>query len=149
MASDIKLVIKNGWLLVFYVFEIGDEVDLDRAGKIITTDADRLQFKARKGDPFFGLKPPPLVLRQTSREYRIGDLPSHGTVIIRVWPFGAMSFEYRIPLPHDFSLQSLVDLRLKFAEEGGGEQFELDAGERVQRVIDTFGMLLRILVCQR
>jgi hypothetical protein len=113
-ASDTAAV--EGWLRIYVAFDWGDEIDLERARRLVPGSYQELP-RRRRTPSSFSYRPPPLHVRL---EPKALDLPELGdvdaTVGVTIFDFAAVSLSFSVP----FSLAptALVRLAGALAESG-------------------------------
>lgn len=123
----------GGQTLVLFAFDIGFQIDLDAAERIIRDATRKRVVRSRRPAPvWFDYAPPPLRLAEDSEPI---DLPSCATergVEMLVYDFGAALLTYRMPLPD--TLDQLPRLSAELYEQSA---LEADARARILRLIET------------
>ena len=141
MADTIQIT--KGVLRVYFVFEVGREINLEQAQQDLKDTRKMIapDMKAGRNMPFFGFDPPPLLVQQMLQtRLMLGEFPPAPKIELRLWPFGAVSVEYQIPLPAETTLDKLVELRSLVADD---EQLELDARTRTDALVKAIGTAIR------
>ena len=138
-----------GWASTMLAFDIGFQVDLDKAEPLFadpvssspnTAEATRKRaVRARRPAPvWFDYSPPPLLLTLVSEKLPVGPpelgLSTEGTVELLLYDFGAAVLTYRTPLPP--TLEQLPALACALHEHPG---LEADARGHLRRVLDLIG----------
>lgn len=93
-----------GWALTMLAFDVGFQVDLDKAEPLVQEATRRRVVRARRPAPvWFDYSPPPLLLVLSGDDLAIGppELAAkvHGSVELLLYDFGAALLTYRTPLP--------------------------------------------------
>lgn len=137
--SASSLTVKEGKLRVLFAFEIGRGVDVEAASKRVREvgTASVTQMKAKRGSPYFGFDPPPLLVQQvTSADFPFKAHRAERLVELRIWPFGVVSVEYTITITAGTSWTDVTEVRRLVSEQ---PQLELDARTRVTELVKTLG----------
>jgi len=93
----------SGNILLFYLFDVGDNIDLNRVkekGLVVTSD--------RHLSPFFKNYHVPLFFRMKSEHSYTVPVPDATCIFSKMYNFGVLSFCYRVPFE-----ESLEILKLK------------------------------------
>lgn len=126
----------GGRALVFFAFDIGFQVDLDRAAGMVREGTRRRVVRARRPAPvWFDYSPPPLQLTAEGDQIEIvrGVGPStEAATELLIYDFGAALMTYTLPLPA--TLDELPALGVALYDHAG---LEADARARVGRVLET------------
>ena len=101
------LIIEQGFLHAYRVFDVADEIDLDKAVKISKQAAVRLKLQ-REGSQFLEMPNPPVALLMGNRPLGLKGGPVSADVVARLFDHGAVSVQLRIPIPAGTSLAQLV-----------------------------------------
>src|SRR5262245_30657940 len=102
-------VFEKAQILCYRVFDVAEEIDLERARKLVTEESRRLKL-GREGSQYLELPNPPLAvdLGKRSLALRAGAVAVDAQV--RVYDHGAMSVQLRVPVPAGTTLSGLVPL---------------------------------------
>lgn len=101
----------TAYCYVYFAFDIGQLIDLNKAATVSDVDLSRKQVQPRKGvTSYFGYDPPPLVFkREINVSFGECDLKIIDTVQITLWDFGSISIAYTLSLPEQPTYQQLID----------------------------------------
>jgi len=97
-----------GQLIGLFSFDIGYEIDLDRARVLTDPGETDAQARRRAAPPYLAYASPPLRLRLGSRDVRLGDATVAAAVSAVIHDFGAVTVAFRMPL--DCAVTSLPPL---------------------------------------
>ena len=98
-----------GSCYVLLGFDLGFQIDLDAASKLMTETTERMTIIPRHRAPkHFEYRSKPLRVSQRADPVTIGEFATLGAVDLTVYDFGAVSFAYRIPFKTNLS--SLLEL---------------------------------------
>lgn len=141
-ASDPAAI--AGWASTMLAFDIGFQIDLDRAEHLLSgpasAEATRTRaVRARRPAPvWFDYSPPPLLLVLGSDRLAVGPaelgLSTESTVELLIYDFGAAVLTYRTPLPP--TLDHLPALACALHEHAG---LEADARGHLTRLLELIG----------
>jgi hypothetical protein len=102
-------VLENAHILCYRVFDVAEEIDLDRARRLVSEEARRLKL-GREGSQYLELPNPPLAVDMGRRTLvlRGGEVGVEAQA--RVYDHGAMSVQLKVPVPAGTSLEALIPL---------------------------------------
>ncbi|HYV45754.1 MAG TPA: hypothetical protein VFA20_12890 [Myxococcaceae bacterium] len=102
-------VFEKAQILCYRVFDVAEEIDLERARALVTEESRRLKL-GREGSQYLELPNPPLAVDMGKRvlPLRAGALSVDAEV--RVYDHGAMSVQLKVPIPPGTTLTGLVPL---------------------------------------
>lgn len=112
-ATDAPLIVKRGRVLCFRILDIGDEVELDQAEKVLLAGADARRLRlSRAGSQAITFKAAPLEV--VLGLWPLPVLPGGGsvgsTVYGRIFDHGNISVRFELEVPPGTSLTELVPL---------------------------------------
>lgn len=103
--------VRRGKILVYRFYDIGSEVDLERAGQLVRQKQNTTRFSLdRPGKSALVIAITPLTVHMGPMEIRFDDRPIRVEVDARLWHFGCLSLCFHIPLPENISWNELVRL---------------------------------------
>lgn len=117
--------------------EVGLSIELDRAGAAVH-GAGRARLPVHRNPGGFDWSSPPLTLEQDGPAIMVEGLPLLPSVQLRVFDFGAVSLEYRLPFSGPASLLTALAVAL-----GGHAELLADARARVQALCQVMGDAIR------
>lgn len=128
-----------GWAWTMLAFDIGFQVDLDKAEPWVQEATRRRVVRARRPAPvWFDYSPPPLMLVLSGNQIPLADGPSapmtDASVELLLYDFGAALLTYRTPLPT--SLDQLPALACALHDNAA---LEADARAHLERIIEAIG----------
>jgi hypothetical protein len=133
VTSSAPLVIEDGCILAYRLFDLGDEIHLDAAERLLGDAPARRRAKLlREGPASLQFVTPPLDVaigprKQTLASGRTFD----AEVTARLFDYGAVSIVFEWPIPRGTSLDDLLPLCDELYESGVVE----DAGRREALVL--------------
>ena len=99
----------QGFCYVLVAYDIGQQVDLDRAAQLMKVASQRMSIAPRHRAPkHFEYGAPPLRLTQRADALKVAGFELQSAVDLTLFDFGAVSLAYRIPFNTD--LKSLLGL---------------------------------------
>lgn len=132
--SAVDLTIKDGTCYIYFAFDVGISIDLNRCAQLISEprETTRLQHK-QKTPKYFDYTPLPLRISQHAGAFCFTnrDFCTRQMVDVTLFDFGAISVCYRIDLKGEFS--TLTDLSEVLYEN---EQLRNDASNRVSQIFN-------------
>lgn len=93
--------------LCYRIFDVGEEIDLEKARALITADTTRVRL-AREGSDYIELVNPPLAYELGTRPLTLKGGPCDAQVGVRLFDHGALSVTVRIQIPPGTALEDLV-----------------------------------------
>ncbi len=127
-SADIPI---GGHVSALFAFDIGFQIDLDRAGELAQGTTRQRVVRARRPAPvWFDYKPPPLRLVVAGPTEPITGLRTSGDVELLIYDFGAALLTYRFPMPD--RLGGLPALSAALFEN---EALAADASSRLERIM--------------
>ncbi len=121
----------RGYTLALFAFDIGFQVDLDRAESLVQDSTRQRVVRARRPAPvWFDYSPPPLRLVVEGTPIEVGSVRTEPTIELLVYDFGAALLTYRMGLPD--ALDGLPVLGAALYEH---DALERDARAHAERVM--------------
>jgi hypothetical protein len=91
--------IEDGAALVWFAYDLGQQIDLDRAQQLFTSGAEREQIRHQRRAPaYLQFHPAPLRLDEPALPIAVGAFATDSLVECTLFDFGAVSIAYRIPI---------------------------------------------------
>jgi hypothetical protein len=103
------LIVEQGFLHAYRVFDVADEIDLDQAVKLSKTAAVRLKLQ-REGSQYLEMPNPPVAFLLGNHPLGLKGGPVSAEVVARLFDHGAVSVQVRIPIAAGTSLAALVEV---------------------------------------
>ncbi len=107
MANSIK--IKKGKILVYRVFDVGDEINLEAALQVLEQSKSPLRFKLKRESRAMVIKNAPLCLALGNWDYQFQGLKTQVESVGKLWHFGVFSICFVMTLPEDISWSQLIE----------------------------------------
>jgi hypothetical protein len=98
----------NGRILIYRVFDIGSDVNLEAAQKIFETTAQR--FRLNRSSKAMIINNAPLSLNIESSKYDALGHPLDLEISAKIWHFGALSITMSFGMPEGMSWNRLIEL---------------------------------------
>jgi hypothetical protein len=135
-----SLRIEAGTAHVWFAYDIGQQIDLDRAQPRCSAHAERELIKHEHGEPaYLQFRPAPLHVVEPCAAIEVGGFATDGRVEATLYDFGAVSIAYRIPLG-GHELDELRELASVLDEN---PLLQHDSVQRVKAWIDRLGDAVR------
>jgi hypothetical protein len=135
-ASIHDVQIEEGAALVWFAYDLGHQIDLDRAQQRVAAGVEREQIRhEHRAPPYFQFEPAPLRIADDAPPIALGALATDGHVEATLYDFGAVSIAYRIPMGPR-SLEQLADLAGTLDDN---PQLLADSRDRVERLLRQLG----------
>lgn len=101
--------IKKGRILVYRVYDIGEEIDLEKAEKILQQEnAARSKFKLKKiNQQAVIVSNDPLSVSLGNYAYSDHDMSFNPEVSAKIWEFGALSITFDFPITEGTTIDQL------------------------------------------
>lgn len=130
-ANAVSFEIEQGMAHVFFAYDVGLSIDLDKAEQGITTAKYRKTIQHKRRAPrYFEYDPPPLRASLDIEPLSIGSFNTLAAVEATIHDFGAISVEYRIALQGP--LDGLLDLSDDLYDN---ERLLADSRARVEQLL--------------
>ncbi len=115
-ASPKTPQVHAGRVLVYYAFDIGFGIDLDRAEQLVSNESARSHLRRSRRTPqYFGFDPPPLKVVRDSAPIALGSFTTRPQIEITLYDFGGASVAFEIPI--DGALEDLIPLSNRLYDE--------------------------------
>lgn len=106
-----EIKVKKGKILVYRVFDVGAEVDLDKVELLLEDKKFKERFKlVRKHNASLIIANSPVSVQLGSVEIKINAEIIKCDLIAKVWHFGTASFCFHIPIKEGTSWSELINL---------------------------------------
>lgn len=126
------LEISRGRTYVFFAFDIGLSIDLEKCADIIKEAKERTRFRRnRKAPVYFDYDPAPLRITQQGHQIQQGGFNANSAVDLTLFDFGAISVSYTLEFSGPFS-----DLILLSEELYDNKLLAADANDRVAQLLE-------------
>lgn len=112
-----KVSVKSGTAHVFYAFDVGHSIHLDKADQLLTTEErERSRVRSEKRiSKYFDFDPPPIRVTQAAPEFQLdSNFKTKDTIEAMLFDFGAISIGFKIPLSGN--LRDIIHLSEKLYE---------------------------------
>lgn len=107
MSNSIK--IKKGKVLVYRVFDVGDDIDLEMASRILEQSSSPLRFRLKRESRAMVIKNAPLLLSLGNWEHNFIGQQAMVESVGKLWHFGVFSICFSVTIPEDTSWNRLMD----------------------------------------
>lgn len=129
------LTVRDGYCYLFFAFDIGLSIDLERCEVLIKEATERTHFRRnRKAPSYFDFDPPPLRITQSGARVQYGRYSANPSVDLTLFDFGAVSVCYSLKFTGPFS--DLVSLSNELYDS---PVLRDDARERVDQLLREVG----------
>ena len=129
----------RGCCRVYCALDIGFSVDLKRCSGLIQEAREAGGFHHHARAPhYLILRPPPVHISQAAEPIQGKTFRTDGTITLKVYDFGAVSVEYRIPF--EKTLDQLAALSTELYDD---QQFMADARARSKMLLHTISPAVR------
>jgi hypothetical protein len=103
------VAIETGFVIAYRIYEVGDEIDLAKAEKLVARDATRLKL-SREGSQYIEFPNPPITVTLGPRPLKLKSGIVQVETSARIFDHGAISLTVRVPIPPNQPWASLVSL---------------------------------------
>jgi hypothetical protein len=132
--------IESGTAHVWFAYDLGQQIDLDRAELRCSARTERELIKHEHREPaYLQFRPAPLHVVEPCPALEIGGFATDGRVEATLYDFGAISVAYRIPLGG----RELDELRGLASVLDEDSRLQRDSTERVKAWIERLGDAVR------
>jgi len=109
--TNSQITIRKGSILVYRVFDVGEEINLAMAEKLLLSLAEparlRLVTDLRKA---IIIKEAPIIAELAGEKLELGGKPMDASVTAKIWDYGVMSITLKFSIPEGCQWQELVAL---------------------------------------
>lgn len=127
--------IERGACRVFFAYDIGQSIDLERAAARLSDEIRRGTIhRSRRAPKYFEFRPPPVRVTQQAPALDIAGFHAAVVVDCTIWDFGAVSVMYTIPLTG--GLSSLLPLSAALYDN---DALLADSRRRVEAIAEALG----------
>jgi hypothetical protein len=127
------LIIEKAHALCYRIYDIADEIDLEKARQVLTQDARRLKL-SRENSQYIQLPNPPVAYELGRRVLALRDGPVTVDATARLFDHGAASIILTVPIAEGSTLEQLIALADELYDS---QALEAIAGELVEGVRKT------------
>lgn len=92
------LVITRGACSMFFAYDIGFAVDLDRAQELLQQTQRETLRHSRRAPKYFEYQPAPIRVSRSGTPIKIGRFQTQATIDALVYDFGAVSITFTVPI---------------------------------------------------
>lgn len=133
MAAEVPLIIEKAHVLCYRTFDIADEIDLEKARRLLAQDARRLKL-SRENSQYIELPNPPVAYELGRRALALREGPVTVDATARLFDHGAASIILRVPVSPGTHLEQLTALADELYDSVALEEL---AGELIEGVRKT------------
>jgi len=98
----------NGSAIAYRLFDVGYEIDLDRAARLLGAAERGRSRPGRLEGRAFEIRQPPLSAELGEREVDIAGVATRGRLAVHLFGFGVCSLRFTVPAPPDTSWQAFT-----------------------------------------
>lgn len=110
MSQDQEITITKGRILLYRVFDVGNEIDLEKATLRLQQGQNPNRLKLKKDSRAIIINNAPLIISVGPWSYQINGIPYSIEIIGKIWYFGSVSIQFQIQIPSGSTLLDLVSL---------------------------------------
>jgi hypothetical protein len=139
MSSPFDPKIQKGSILAYRAFDVGDEIDLSAAERLLRQPGERFQFRvAPGGRRALQIRNPPLRVALEDVVLNLGGEETRAEVTATVWDYGVLSLVFRFTIPPGTGWSQLVARANLFgAESQGAEALDNAAREKAKHLFSA------------
>jgi len=124
--------IQKGKIQIFRVFDVGEEINLEKAEAILEQNVSRSKFTLKNVNQHaVVVSSEPLLVSLGTNELHFLNETTRFELSAKVWEFGTISLCYEWSIPSGLDLLSLKDYALKFHE---GEEMDRHARNKAKEL---------------
>lgn len=106
-----KFKVKKGKILVYRVYDIGTEIDLEKVEALFEDKKLKERFKLdRKHNMSLIISKSPVSVHLGTFDLKLADKTVQAELIAKVWHFGTASLSFQIPIPENTSWPELIKI---------------------------------------
>lgn len=102
--------IEKGYIIIYRVFDIGDEVDLEKVKEKLNLFVKDNWTIKQNSKPSIIIKNPPLHLQLNDHKLELNSNSYDSKVFLKIWDYGVCSVSFQIPI-QSFNLKQLTELQ--------------------------------------
>ena len=131
-----EIKINRGKILVYRVYDIGSEIDLDKVESLFEDKKLKERFKLdRKHNVSLIISSSPVSVHLGSFEMKLADKIVPAEIIAKVWHFGTVSLSFQFSIPDDASWSDLVKIASWLEKDQEIEVFARNKAKQFQNDI--------------
>ncbi len=134
MDAAAPLLFDKAYVLCYRTFDIAEELDLERARRVLTEDSRRLKL-SRENSQYLQLPNPPLAYELGRRPLALREGPVTVDATARLFDHGAASIILRVPVLPGTPLEELTRMADELYDSQALEDLALELVEGVRRTI--------------
>ncbi len=112
MQPDRQVSIQRGKILLYRVFDVGNEIDLEKASLTLEQGLSPLRFRLKKESRAIIINNAPLTVSIGLWQYSYGNRTFDVEVVGKLWYFGAISITFHVHIPSMTELPDFVPLAM-------------------------------------
>jgi hypothetical protein len=128
------VVFRKASVFCYRIFDIADEIGLEKAQTVLTADARRLRL-SREGSQYLQLPNPPLAIELGKKYLSLRDGPCAVDAVARVFDHGAASVILKVPVVPGLDIERLIPLVDELYDSQAVDQLCLELLEGLRRVL--------------
>jgi hypothetical protein len=110
MGTRRSVMVADGDVLVYRLFDVADAVDLAAAEKAVSAPRSRLRLESAQSSSALEFPRPPLHLALGARDLPLASGARRAEASAHVYDYGVVSVRYKLPIPPGTALEALVPL---------------------------------------
>jgi hypothetical protein len=134
MAAEAHLIFEKAHVLCYRTFDIADEIDLEKARRLLAQDARRLKL-SRENSQYIELPNPPVAFELGRRALALRQGPVTVDATARLFDHGAASIILRVPVAPGTTLERLTALADELYDSVALEEVASELIEGVRKTI--------------
>ena len=138
------VVFEKAQILCYRIFDIAEEVFLDRAQALLAQDSRRLKL-TRAGSEYLQLPNPPLSIGLARRSLPVRTGAVSVDVTARVFDHGAASVILRVPVTQGTTLEQLIPLADELYDSAAVEQIASDVIAQLRQTTGRYDQAIYIV----
>jgi hypothetical protein len=127
------LILEKAYALCYRLYDVADEIDLEKARRVLAQDARRLKL-SRENSQYIQLPNPPVAYELGRRVLALRGGPVTVDATARLFAHGAASIVVAVPIPEGTTLEQLTGLADELYDS---QALEVLAGELLEGVRKT------------
>lgn len=128
------LIFEKAHVLCYRIYDIADEIDLEKARRVLAQDARRLKF-SRENSQYIQLPNPPVAYELGRRVLALRDGPATVDTTARLFDHGAASIIIAVPVPEGATFEQLTSLADELYDSQALEALAAELVEGVRKTI--------------
>lgn len=133
-----EIKVKKGKILVYRVFDVGSEINLEKVEAILSDKKPKERFKLdRKNHKSLIISSAPLSVNLGSCDIKLANQMISAEIVAKVWHFGTVSLCFHLPIIEGTSWEQLIGMASWIEKDEALEDFAKTKASEFQQEISS------------